>query len=149
MDPQGSTAESQQDKPLQSDPFSLMTLGQLGARNVLAAPVRWPTERPTHEAGLVRLASPAKTFLLWLHLARSTMPSNSLQTHSMIASQVLAFVSHSLLPFPSRKARESWALEHLTLRNECSALGFSLRWSSGLRAARKDWNILLLERRKP
>lgn len=55
-----------------------MMLGLLGARNILAGSLLWLMERPIHEAGLVRLASPAKKLLLWLEaLARWRVISNS------------------------------------------------------------------------
>lgn len=78
------------------------------------------------------------------------MPSNSLQTHSMIASQVLAFVESFSSAFPSRKARRAGHWNTSLLGTDVLLLVSTLRWSSSyVQRERKDWNILLLERRKP
>lgn len=73
-----------------------MMLGLLEARNVLAASLLRLPERPSHEAGLVCLASALET------LVRRKVPANCPHTDSMLLSKGLELLPYGLLRLPKQ-----------------------------------------------
>lgn len=112
-------------------------LGLLGARNVPAASVLRLMERLAQEAELVRSASQAREFLLWLETPmESKAPSNAPRTDGMIArgdEELRIHVTVSSLFHtgkPGRTGQQSASLAGMNFLYLVSLL--LQRWSSEL-----------------
>lgn len=114
-------------------------LGLLEARNVLAASLLRLPERPSHEAGLVCLASALET------LVRRKVPANCPHTDSMLLSKGLELLPYCLLRLPKQGSLGGWAPERPIPAKEFSVLGFrlALTWSSELCAVERSLKNIL------